>query len=60
MYTEGAFRDWAYQLAQNEFSAQLIDGGPWRLVQNPKTGKNITIKDIAMDAFFQQILMQPQ
>ena len=60
MYTEGAFRDWAYQLAQNEFSAQLIDGGPWRLVQNPKTGKNITIKDIAMDAFLQQILMRPQ
>ena len=60
VYTEGAFRDWAYQLAQKEFSAQLIDGGPWCLVQNPKTGKNITIKDIAMDAFLQQILMRPQ
>ena len=59
-YTEGAFRDWAYQLAQAEFAAQLIDGGPWCLIQNPKTGKNITIKDIAMDAFLQQILMRPQ
>jgi len=59
-YTEGAFRDWAYQLAQSEFSAQLIDDGPWCLIKNPKTGKNITVKDIAMDAFLQQILMRPQ
>ncbi len=59
-YTEGAFRDWAYQLAQSEFSAQLIDDGPWCLIQNPKTGKNITVKDIARDAFLQQILMRPQ
>ena len=59
-YTEGAFRDWAYQLAQSEFSAQLIDDGPWCLIHNPKTGKNITVKDIAMDAFLQQILMRPQ
>jgi len=59
-YTEGAFRDWAYQLAQAEFSAKLIDDGPWCLIQNPKTGKNITVKDIAMDAFLQQILMRPQ
>ena len=60
MYTEGAFRDWAYELAQKEFSAQPMDGGPWCLFQNPKTGKSITIKDIAMDAFLQQILMRPQ
>ena len=59
-YTEGAFRDWAYQLAETEFSAQRIDGGPWCLVLNPKTGKSITIKDMAMDAFLQQILMRPQ
>ncbi len=59
-YTEGAFRDWAYQLAETEFSAQRIDGGPWCVVQNPKTGKSITIKDMAMDAFLQQILMRPQ
>lgn len=59
-YTEGAFRDWAYQLALSEFSAKLIDDGPWCIIQNPKTGKNITVKDIAMDAFLQQILMRPQ
>ena len=59
-YTEGAFRDWAYQLAETEFAAQRIDGGPWCLVKSPKTGKSITIKDMAMDAFLQQILMRPQ
>ena len=59
-YTEGGFRDWAFQLAETEFSAQRIDGGPWCLVQNPKTGQSITIKDMAMDAFLQQILMRPQ
>jgi isocitrate dehydrogenase len=59
-YTEGAFRDWAYQLALDEFSAQTIDGGPRCLIRNPKTGKSIVVKDIAMDAFLQQILMRPQ
>lgn len=59
-YTEGAFRDWAYELAQKEFGATLIDGGPWCAIQHPKTGKVITVKDIAMDAFLQQILLRPQ
>ena len=59
-YKEGAFRDWAFQLAETEFSAQRIDGGPWCLVKNPKSGQSITIKDMAMDAFLQQILMRPQ
>jgi isocitrate dehydrogenase len=59
-YTEGAFRDWAYELAQSEFDAKLIDDGPWCVIKNSKTGKNITVKDIAMDAFLQQILMRPQ
>ncbi|MFY9128404.1 MAG: NADP-dependent isocitrate dehydrogenase [Limnohabitans sp.] len=59
-YTEGAFRDWAYELAQEEFGASLIDGGPWCAIQHPKTGKVITVKDIAMDAFLQQILLRPQ
>ena len=59
-YTEGAFRDWAYELAQEEFGAQLIDDGPWCAIKQPQTGKTITIKDIAMDAFLQQILMRPQ
>ena len=59
-FTEGAFRDWAYELAQEEFGAQIIDDGSWCQIQNPKTGKRITINDIAMDSFLQQILMRPQ
>ncbi len=59
-YTEGAFRDWAYELAQEEFAAKIIDDGPWCQIKNTKTVKNITVKDIAMDAFLQQILMRPQ
>ena len=58
-YTEGGFRDWAYALAQKEFGAELIDGGPWCRLQNPKTGKGITIKDSIADAFLQQILLRP-
>lgn len=58
-YTEGGFRDWAYRLAQQEFGAQLIDGGPWCRLKNPKTGKNIVIHDVASDTFMQQILLRP-
>lgn len=58
-YTEGGFRDWAYALAQKEFGAQLIDGGPWCKFKNPKTGREITIKDSIADAFLQQILLRP-
>jgi len=58
-YTEGGFRDWALALAQKEFNATLIDGGPWCRVKNPKTGKSIIIKDVIADAFLQQILMRP-
>lgn len=58
-YTEGGFRDWGYALAQKEFGAQLIDGGPWCKFSNPKTGKEITIKDVIADAFLQQILLRP-
>jgi isocitrate dehydrogenase len=58
-YTEGAFRDWGYALAQNEFGAQLIDGGPWCSFKNPKTGKDIIVKDSIADAFLQQILLRP-
>ncbi|GGC72716.1 NADP-dependent isocitrate dehydrogenase [Undibacterium terreum] len=58
-YTEGGFRDWAYALAQKEFGAQLIDGGPWCKFKNPKTGRDITIKDSIADAFLQQILLRP-
>ena len=56
--TEGAFRDWAYELAQEEFGATLIDGGPWCAIKHPKTGKVITVKDIAMDAFLQQDMFE--
>jgi len=58
-YTEGAFRDWAYGLAAREFSAELIDGGPWMKFKSPKNGKDITIKDSITDAFLQQILLRP-
>src|SRR6195952_2507641 len=58
-FTEGGFRDWAYGLAAKEFGAKLIDGGPWMRFQNPKNGKEITIKDSIADAFLQQILLRP-
>jgi len=58
-FTEGSFRDWGYALAQKEFGAELIDGGPWMKLKNPKTGKEITVKDSIADAFLQQILLRP-
>jgi isocitrate dehydrogenase len=58
-YTEGAFRDWGYELAAKEFGATLLDGGPWASFKNPKTGKEIIIKDVIADAFLQQILLRP-
>jgi isocitrate dehydrogenase len=58
-FTEGGFRDWAYGLAQKEFGAELIDGGPWCTFKNPKTGKDIIVKDVIADAFLQQILLRP-
>lgn len=58
-YTEGGFRDWAYALAQKEFGAELIDGGPWSKFKNPKSGRDIIVKDVIADAFLQQILLRP-
>ena len=58
-YTEGGFRDWGYGLAQKEFGAQLIEGGPWCEFKNPKTGQPIVVKDSIADAFLQQILLRP-
>ena len=58
-YTEGSFRDWSYALAQKEFGAQPIDGGPWCSFRNPKTGREIVVKDVIADAFLQQILLRP-
>ncbi|NLP33218.1 Isocitrate dehydrogenase [NADP] [Oligella ureolytica] len=59
-FTEGGFRDWGYELAREEFGAELIDGGPWCSFKNPKTGKEIVIKDNIADAFLQQILLRPE
>jgi isocitrate dehydrogenase len=58
-FTEGAFRDWGYALAQREFGAKPIDGGPWCSFKNPKTGRDIVVKDVIADAFLQQILLRP-
>jgi len=58
-FTEGAFRDWGYALAQREFGAVEIDGGPWCKFKNPKSGKDIIVKDVIADAFLQQILLRP-
>jgi isocitrate dehydrogenase len=53
-FTEGAFRDWGYDLAKREFGAELLDGGPWM-----KLPGGIIIKDVIADAFLQQILLRP-
>ena len=58
-FTEGAFKDWGYQLAQEEFGAELLDGGPWCVLKNPNNGKDIIIKDVIADAMLQQILLRP-
>ncbi|WP_269913416.1 NADP-dependent isocitrate dehydrogenase [Acinetobacter sp. HY1485] len=58
-FTEGAFKEWGYELAQNEFGGELLDGGPWVKIKNPKNGNDIIIKDVIADAFLQQILMRP-
>jgi len=58
-FTEGGFRDWGYALAQKEFGAKLVDGGPWCSFKNPKTGRDIVVKDVITDAFLQQILLRP-
>ncbi len=59
-FTEGAFRDWGYELAQQEFGGTLIDGGPWVSLKNPNSGKEIIIKDVIADAMLQQILTRPK
>jgi len=58
-FTEGGFRDWGYKLAQKEFGAQLIEGGPWMKFKNPKGGPEIVVKDVITDAMLQQILLRP-
>jgi len=58
-FTEGAFRDWGYALAAREFGAKPLDGGPWMTFKNPKSGKDIVVKDVITDAMLQQILLRP-
>ncbi|MCP3752829.1 NADP-dependent isocitrate dehydrogenase [Pseudomonas sp. SBB6] len=58
-FTEGAFKDWGYEVAKNEFGAELLDGGPWMKFKNPKTGREVIVKDAIADAMLQQILLRP-
>jgi isocitrate dehydrogenase len=59
-FTEGAFRNWGYQIARDEFGAEEIDGGPWLRFRNPRTDREIVVKDMIADNFLQQILLQPE
>ncbi|RTZ75333.1 MAG: NADP-dependent isocitrate dehydrogenase [Gammaproteobacteria bacterium] len=59
-FTEGAFKEWGYELAKEEFGAAEIDGGPWCSFRHPKTGQEIIVKDVIADAFLQQILLRPR
>jgi isocitrate dehydrogenase len=59
-FTEGAFKDWGYELAKSEFGATELDGGPWCTLVNPKSGNTITINDVIADNFLQQIILRPQ
>ena len=56
-FTEGAFRDWGYQLAKENYGSQDLDGGPWQVIK--KDGHELIIKDVIADAFLQQILLRP-
>ncbi|MDQ2993591.1 MAG: NADP-dependent isocitrate dehydrogenase [Pseudomonadota bacterium] len=58
-FTEGAFKDWGYDVAREEFGAKPYEGGPWQVIKHPETGEDIIIKDVIADAFLQQILLRP-
>ena len=58
-FTEGAFKEWAYEIAAEEFGATLPDGGPWMQFKNPRTGRDVVVKDAIADAMLQQILLRP-
>lgn len=58
-FTEGQFKQWGYDLAKEEFGAVELDGGPWCSFKNPKTGKEIIVKDVIADAMLQQIVLRP-
>lgn len=59
-FTEGAFKEWGFDVARQKFGAELFEGGPWLQIINPNTGKKIIINDVIADAFLQQILLRPQ
>ncbi len=59
-YTEGAFRNWGYEVAKEDFGAKLIGEGPWCKITNPHTGREIVVKDVIADNFLQQILLRPE
>ena len=59
-FTEGAFRNWGYELAAEEFGGELIDNGPWCTIKNPNDNSEIIIKDVIADNFLQQILLKPE
>jgi isocitrate dehydrogenase len=59
-FTEGAFRNWGYELAINEFKGEVIGEGPWCKIINPNNKKEIIIKDVIADNFLQQILLRPE
>ena len=59
-FTEGAFRNWGYQLARDEFGATEIGDGPWMSFRNPLSGKDIVVKDVIADNFLQQVLLRPE
>jgi len=56
-FTEGAFRDWGYELVKDEYKSEDLDGGPWQVIK--KDGKELIVKDVIADAFLQQILLRP-
>lgn len=58
-FTEGAFKDWGYEVVKDEFGGELLDGGPWMTFKNPNNGKDIVVKDVIADAMLQQILLRP-
>ena len=59
-FTEGAFKEWGYEVARDEYGATPVDGGPWHQISNPKTGRVLVIKDVIADAFLQLILLRPK
>lgn len=59
-FTEGAFKEWGYEVAREHFGGKMLDNGPWHVIKNPKTQQEIVIKDVIADNFLQQILLRPE